>query len=116
MAQTGFKDAEADVYELAVHLLIPALKAGVTTLTPKGPAEEAGTKFVRYAYTARTKATLDAMDLHLIEGKTPKQITGELWVHAVSGDLRRVRMTVGGIQHNVDLEYGIAANIVAPPL
>ncbi|MFW5469765.1 hypothetical protein ACOCJ4_06940 [Knoellia sp. CPCC 206435] len=114
--KTGFKDAEADVYELAVHLLIPALKAGVTTVTSKGTVEEAGTPLVHYAYTANTKATLDAMDLHLIDGKAPKQITGELWVHGETGDLRRVHMVLGGIRHNVDVEYGVSANIVAPPL
>ncbi|MEO7269040.1 MAG: hypothetical protein ABIW49_07525 [Knoellia sp.] len=108
-------ETRAEFVELAVHRLVPALRAGVTSLKHAGLVEEAGTSFSHYTFTADTKKTFDAMDLEP-NAKDPRQIAGELWLRADSGDLSRVLLKVGEWQHDVDVQYGIAPNIVAPPL
>jgi len=112
---TNRKAAVIEVEELAVHRILPALAAGVTSLRSVGVVEEGGTSLAHYTYTANTKKTLDALDL-VMEGRTPKTMTGALWVDSTSGVLTRVHMAIDDFRHELDLTYGTDPAIVAPPL
>lgn len=112
---TSRKAAVVEVEELAVHRILPALTAGVTSLKRVGVVDEGGTSLAHYTYTANTKKTLDALDL-VMDGRTPKAMTGALWVDARSGVLTRVHMAIDDFRHELDLTYGADPTIVAPPL
>ena len=112
---TTTSKARIEVEVLGVHSLLPALGAGVTGLKHVGVVEEAGTSLTHYSFTANTRRTLDAMDLE-IDGRTPRTMTGEVWVRSDTGVLIRVHMVIGDFRHEVDLSYGVDATIVAPPL